>query len=284
MTGNNRAVLCIGLLAAIGFGGGSAEAGQQQWSSQYVDWTSDGQVTSVYNIDQVVWIAKPNVTSYWPMQWEWAGDSGTGGYMGLQQGATAQDGTVRFSIWNATQAKGSNCMPFGGEGIGETCTLNVKISPKKWYRLRLWRLSGNWWGGWLIDTTSTGALRERMIGRILAPTAAGPDPNQVNNFVEYWGDSVAECKDVPLSKVAFLAPALNYQGAGSGIYAGYYTYAGSTKADGNLCTTGTESTGAFITAEPRDFGFAQGVVMYLGGTLKQHTLSASLTPPPLPND
>jgi len=276
--------MSIGLVVTMGLGTLSAAAGQQQWSSQYVNWTSDGRVTSVYNIDQVVWVAKPNVTSFWPMQWSWSGTSGTGGYMGLQEGATSQDGTVRFSVWNATRAKGSNCKPFGGEGIGETCTLNLKISPKKWYRLRLWRVSGNWWGGWLIDATSTGALRQRLIGKILAPTAAGPDPSQVYNFVEYWGNSVPECRDVPLSKVAFAAPQLNYQGTGTGLYSGHYTYAGSTKATGNLCSTGTESTGAFITAEPRDFGFAQGVVMYLGGRPSQHTLSPTLTPPPLPDN
>lgn len=278
---NLAGALFFSALAASGIDAGSASAQQQQWSSQYLQWTSDHLVTDIYNIDQVVWLPSPNNNSWGPMQWTFNG-GGSGGYTGLQQGDDTQTQTARFSIWNATRARGLNCQPFGGEGVGQTCTIPVKIDSSKLYRLRLWRVKGNWWGAWLITTDVTGALVEHRIGTILAPTAASPDPASVTNFVEYFGPAVAQCKDVPLSITGFTPPTLNYQGGG--IYQGHYTYAGSTKAPGNVCSDGTETVGAFISAKRHNFGFANGVMTFLGATPDKHRLSPTKhpTPPALP--
>ncbi len=269
---------------------GNASPGQQQWSSQYVNWTFDGKVKEVWNIDQQVWFPQPNNSSYWPVQWTFSGGGDVGGYMGIQQQAVASDQNVRFSIWNATAAQGSNCKPFGGEGIGQTCTLSIQIDINKFYRLRLWRLAeepdGQWWGGWLIEVGAKGVLTEHFIGQIKAPAGMNTvDPNSITNFVEYFGDSFATCDSVPLSIVGFTPPAVNYNGAGSGSYQGYSSYQGSTKASGNHCVTGKEDNGAFISAKPYNFGFANGVMMFLGGTLGQHMLDPKThpTPPDMPD-
>jgi hypothetical protein len=262
----------------------SALAGQQQWSSQYVSWQSDGHASAIYDIDQVVWVPQHADSSFWTLQWGFLG-SDSGGYLGLQQEASAKDQTVRFSIWNATRAKGLHCRPFGGEGVGETCILAVKIDPKKFYRLRLWQAVNRWWGAWLIEADSTGVLTERMVGQIRVPRGATtPDPASVTNFVEYFGDEFPLCSSVPLSITGFSPPMLNYQG--SGAYGGSYSYVGSTKATDNHCTTGNEDNGAIISAKPYDFGFANGVMMFLGGTPPDQKLSRKKhpTPPPLPND
>jgi hypothetical protein len=261
----------------------SAHADQQKWSSQYLTWTPDGTVKEVWNIDQLVWIPQPNADSYWPMQWQFA-RLGSVGYMGLQQ-ADGGSQNVRFSIWNATAASGSSCKAFGGEGVGQTCTLPVKISTGKYYRLRLWRLDadkdGQWWGGWLIEGDGKGGLVEHMIGSIKAPAGATViDPGSISNFAEYWGDAVPHCAKVPLSIVGFTPPAVNYKGKGTGVYEGHYRYNGSNKASGNHCSTGRENDGALISAKPFNFGFANGVMMFLGGTSAFHTLDPKKHPTP----
>ena len=280
---------CTSALSLLLAGAGAARADQQQWASQYVGWKATGNAGPVYNIDQEVWIPQPNATSYWPLQFGFVGISG-GAYIGLQQ-ASGGSQNVRFSIWNATKANGTNCEAYGGEGVGQTCTLNVTIDPNKFYRLRVWKVNteadGQWWGGWLIEADSSGKLVQHEIGSIKAPAGASfIDPNSLSNFVEFWGQHIAPCKDVPLSVAGFTPPAVNYNGAGSGSYRGYYTYNGSTKATGNLCTTGAESNGALITAKPDNFGFANGVLMFLGGSSTQPVLDPKThpTPPDMPNN
>jgi hypothetical protein len=266
-----------------------ASAGQQKWASQYVNWKSDGQVSEVTNIDQQIWIVHPSDGGYWPMQWGYTGLT-YGGYMGLQQsGINGQQ--VRFSIWNAIAAEGEDCKPFGGEGVGQTCTLSVKIETNRLYRLRLWRLDatsdGQWWGGWLITTARNGAPVEHYIGRIKARAEAKTiKPNSIRNFAEYFGSSFSTCNKVPLSIVGLSPPALNSKGKGTGAYQGYTTYSGSKRAAGNLCATGKENVGAAITVTPYDFGFANGVMMFLGATPSQHTLDPKKNPmpPAVPNN
>jgi hypothetical protein len=275
------ATISISLVCAAAL---PASAGQQQWASQYVSWQPDGHASAIYDIDQVVWIPRSANSSFWTLQWGFLG-ANSGGYLGLQQEGSAEDQTVRFSIWNATKAKGSHCEPFGGEGVGWTCTLAVRIDPKKFYRLRFWKDVHRWWGAWLIEADSNGVLTEHLVGRIEAPSGAKtPDPASVTNFVEYFGPDVPLCSSVPLSITGFTPPMLNYQG--SGAYEGAYSYFGSTKAADNHCTTGNEDNGAIISAKPYDFGFANGVIMFLGGTSADQKLSRKRhpTPSPLPND
>lgn len=272
----------IGAVALIATQAGPALADQQKWSSQYVHWSFDDAVEEVWNIDQQVWIPVPNTAGYWPVQWGW-NDLSDGGYMGLQQGHGSQN--VRFSIWNATEASGSDCRTFGGEGIGYTCELPVQIDAGKFYRLRLWRTEaaddGQWWGAWLIEENAPGELVEHHIGQIKAPVAAKTiDPQSISNFAEYFGPAVPACEDVPLSIVGFTPPAVNYHGAGTGAYGGYSSFSHSDKADGNQCEDGTEGQGAFITAKTYDFGFAEGAMVFMGGQTSDHDLDDAKHPTP----
>jgi hypothetical protein len=100
-------------------------AQQQQWASQYVKWTFDKPV-DVWNIDQQVWFPQPNNDSFMPLQWSWK-NAEVGGYLGLQQADGAASQNVRFSLWDATEAQGTNCRKFDGEGKGYTCILPVNI-------------------------------------------------------------------------------------------------------------------------------------------------------------
>jgi hypothetical protein len=277
------------LLLAIFANFNVAFAQQQKWASQYVKWTFDKSV-DVWNIDQQVWVPEPNQTSYMPLQWSWKGGNGDGGYMGLQQADNPASQNVRFSLWNATEAQGRDCRKFGGEGVGYTCTLPVRIDPAKFYRLRLWKLDavkdGQWWGGWLIDVEN-GKLTEHLIGKIKVSASYNfVDPSSITNFVEFWGDHVAPCGKVPASVIGFTPPAVNYQGKGSGSYEAYSKYSGSDRASGNVCMNGTESNGALITARRYNFGFANGVMMFLGGPSKTPVFDSKKypTPPGMPNN
>jgi hypothetical protein len=274
-------VICVNLNVAF--------AQQQQWASQYVSWTLDNSL-DVWNIDQQVWVPESNNDGFWPLQWSWRGGNGVGGYIGLQQGNDSTAQQVRFSLWKATEAKGTSCKKFGGEGIGYTCVLPVTIDTGKFYRLRLWRLQadgdGQWWGAWLIEVEN-GVLTEHAIGQIKVPLSFKfVDPASITNFVEYFGPAVNQCDKVPLSVIGFTPPAVNYHGKGTGVYGGYSTYKGSRRAQDNICVSGKEEKGAFVTVKPFKFGFANGVMMFLGGASKEPTLNPQShpTPPDMPDN
>lgn len=258
-----------------------ATAQQQQWASQYAYWNFEENITDVWNIDQQVWITKSNVSSFWPVQWDWVAKPGVGGYLGLQE---QNDGStnVRFSLWNATASAGTKCRKFGGEGVGETCALTIKIDATKFYRYRVWRLDadkdGQWWGGWLIEADAKGVLKEHFIGKIKVPLDYNKiDIHSISNFVEFFGTTISPCDQVPLSIVGFTPPAVNYKG--KGVYSGYSIFKGSTKASGNICVNGTESNGALVTPFKYNFNFAKGVVMFLGGNKSEHKKSDIPTSP-----
>ncbi len=253
-------------------------AQQQQWASQYVKWSFEKTI-DVWNIDQQVWIPIPNNDSFMPLQWNWKG-SEIGGYLGLQQANNIASQNVRFSLWNATEAQGTNCQKFGGEGIGYTCVLPVKIDPKKMYKYRLWKLDtakdGQWWGGWLIEVDN-GKFIEHLIGKIkVAPAYKTVDSSSITNFVEFWGSHISPCGKVPGSVIGFTPPAVNYMGKETGNYEATSKYSGSDRAEGNVCRNGTENNGSLVTAKPYNFGFANGVMMFLGGSNKTPILDSKI--------
>ena len=259
----------------------TANAQQQLWASQYVKWKFNDSL-DVWNIDQQVLVPVTSNSGYWPLQWSWRGGQGVGGYMGLQQGSDSTKQQVRFSLWNAIEAKGQNCTKFSGEGVGYSCVLPITIEANQFYKLRLWRLhadkeqpdkEGQWWGGWVTEFKN-GELIDHAIGQIKVPLSYNVvDPISITNFVEYFGPRVNQCDQVPYSVVGFTPPAVNYQGDETGVYGGYSTYAGTYRATENICNRGNESRGAFVTAKPYDFGFADGVMVFLGGANKQPRLN-----------
>jgi hypothetical protein len=269
--------------------GNIASAQQQQWASQYVKWTF-GKSVDVWNIDQQVWVPVPNQTIFVPLQWDWKGSNGVGGYLGLQQANDTASQNVRFSLWNATEAQGTSCRKFDGEGKGYTCVLPVMIDTKKMYRYRLWKMEaakdGQWWGGWLIEVEN-GKLIEHYIGKIkVAASYTRVEPFSITNFVEFWGDHIAPCGKVPGTVVLFTPPAVNSKGKGTGTYEAYSKYSGSDRAQGNICKKGTESDGSLITARRYNFGSALGVMMFLGGSNANPNLDKKKfpTPPDMPGN
>jgi hypothetical protein len=134
-----------------------------------------------------------------------------GGYMGLQTDANrpgmARGKIAIFSIWNSTSAvKGdatSFCLPFGGEGIGQSCRLPYEWVAGRTYRMHVGMVSANQWRASVRDETSA---IETIIGTIQTPAGAGALTGGVGNFVEYYGPSFPGCAALAKSVVAFQAP------------------------------------------------------------------------------
>lgn len=257
---------------------------QQEWASQYVSWDFPATTKEdVWNIDQQVWVPRPNEFSFWPFQWTWS-ELDFGGYLGLQQcGEGVQQ--ARFSLWNALEAQGPNQNEqFGGEGLGCTSTMRLEIDPNRFYVLRLWKMEkesdGQWWSGWLMNSSDDGSVVEHLIGRIKAPTGCEfASVSSITNFVEYWGPQKSHCANVPTSSVAFAQPAIN--SIGNGQHQCLATFRESTKSEKNLCSTGREQCGALISAKPIALGTIAGVMMNLGGHPEDHVGIQCPQPPSL---
>lgn len=277
---NRLGSLVLFAIAAVG----PAGAGQQKWAANYLNWSFEGDSSAVINIDQEFWIAQSAPDSFWVFDWTFE-DSADGGYVGLQQ--QGLETRARFSIWNATEARGAACETFGGEGVGYTCTLPTALEPGKRYRLRLWRLDADadaqWWGAWLIEQDASGKLVERQIGEIKAPAGSQSiAPDSISNFMEFFGEAVTACRDIPLAVVGFAPPALNADGQGA--YGRYGSFAGSSAPDGNGCKIGDEDNGALVTVVPRDFTPGAGALGFMGATRDAHDTdpAAYPIPPALP--
>ena len=228
--------------------------GQQQNANLASEWTFGGSAAGFWNVDQQMKVEQRAPSTYWAMQWDWAGLN-YGGYLGLQTNGNRMDGstgdTALFSLWNATAASGPNCGVFGGEGNGYSCRLAYPITTGTYYRYRIWRgasdAGGQWWGAW-IENASTGA--ETYLGSM---RVAGGDTlaTGVLNFVEYFGTAVT-CGTVPRSQAVWTQPAANSEGNGNYQYGA--SYAGMTKGS---CTGGS--------ASPVNLGWTSGVRVVLGG-------------------
>jgi hypothetical protein len=243
-------VLLLAVLASVAL----AAPARAENAHVYANWNLDA--AEIWNIDQTVRIDQKGASTYWASLWRWNDDSGSSGaYMGLQTGGHRTDGsegeTAIFSVWDATEADG-NCGPFGGEGIGVSCTVPFAFVAGRSYRYRLWRLEpgddeGQWWGAWIIDLT-TGI--ETRIGAILVPGAATGAIGQ-SNFAEYFGPYTT--KDaVPRSVATFARPQAIFVAAG--------TYEASATAFSK-----DAGNGAYTLVEDATLGDAKAARTTLGG-------------------
>ncbi|GLY04492.1 DUF3472 domain-containing protein [Actinoplanes sp. NBRC 101535] len=225
----------VATTALVAVSAAPAQAVQHQNANIAARWNFNG-ATGFWNIDQRVQVTRKARNSYWAMQWGFTSTPNEAGYMGLQTDARRPNGSTGdlaiFSLWNATNARGSSCGRFGGEGTGWSCRLPYTIDVRTDYRYRVWRLEadggGQWWGAWVLNVR-TGV--EQQIGAIRV--AGGKNlMTPPLNFSEYWGDAVS-CDAVPRSVAVFTQPAANQQRPG--VYQHGSRFAGSTRG---ACTGG----------------------------------------------
>ena len=203
----HRVFLLVGLIAMGSVGPLSSHpawAQQFTWGAVWQIWSPLSVPAS--NVDTWMWPSMANDAMFFAQVFS---IENGGSYMGLQQEG---DGSrkVRFSIWNATAfrasaGEGADCRPFGGEGVGMTCTIPYAWETGRWYRLRIRMLDsdtqGHWWGAWVMDD----AGREQRVGDILRP---GPELiGATYSFNEFYG--LAEglsCGQPPPSSVYIYRP------------------------------------------------------------------------------
>jgi hypothetical protein len=267
----------------------AAAGGQQQYANAYTDWNF-GQAKDIWNIDQQIWIPVTANASQWVLVWKWTLDEAHGGYLGFNTDEKKKAQAI-FSLWNGDSAKGPNCMEFDGEGAGYSCRKTFALDSAKYYRLRLWRLNaddkGQWWGAWIIEEDKNGKLVEHALGSIRVEKkfdTVHPRSGMVQNFSEYFGDSVAECGAVPSTIAVFTPPAANYKGAGTGAYSFYSKYAARNHSK-NPCVDGKEPEGAMFTVkehELKNLG-TKGAIISLGGNPPSNLPAGTLEPKDMPD-
>ena len=145
-----------------------------------------------------------DTTYFWAHQFRLVG--GEGGYLGLQTKGNRADGSLGkmaiFSVWDAVGAEGRG-PPFGNEGSGWSCRIPYLWEAGRAYRLRVWTPGASWWAASVVDDAGG---REHEIGRIRVPEAWGGLDAWSVMWTEYYGGPLAQCSDMPYSRVVFHTP------------------------------------------------------------------------------
>lgn len=256
----HKSAFAAGLALALAAATPAAHAQQQQWAAAYVEWTVPAAPAQAATLSQDLAVFEPALASFFTLNWDFQGTEG--GYIGLQSDETGQT-NARFSLWNATVARGAACRPFDGEGVGMTCVLPLPIEPGRVYRVEVVRgatdAAGQWWTGYISDHGPNGTRARQSIGEIqVAAGSTQIDPATLHNFSEYWGNAVRACRDVPMSAAVFVAPTLNGVAGHTPI---------GTRPDGHPCARGTERSGAVASHAPlTTVNGMPAMVLVLGGT------------------
>jgi|CXWL01.1.fsa_nt_gi hypothetical protein len=252
------------LLSACAMAAPAQAQQQQQWAAAYIDWRFPEGTADIDRIAQDIAVVEPARASFFTLNWDFT--AGDGGYIGLQSDVDGAS-NVRFSLWNATAARGDACRRFDGEGVGMTCVLPMAIDTDRFYRVRVLRgdanARGQWWSGWIDVVDAAGQTRALKIGDLqVSSDLTAIAPASVYNFNEFWGDAVGACRDVPLSAAVFVAPSVQLGERGARIFASAPV---GRRPDGHPCGAGRERTGAAAS----HVGVARegnaAMVMVLGG-------------------
>jgi hypothetical protein len=251
-----------------------AAADQQLWAAAYVDWSFAENAASAARVDQDIRVAEPARASFFTLNWDF--EVGEGGYIGLQSDEAGAH-NVRFSLWNATSARGATCRRFDGEGVGMTCELPWRIAPDAFYRVHVVRgaadAGGQWWSGWIDTRDADGRVAQTRIGDLrVAASANAINPATIYNFSEFWGDAVAACQDVPLSAAIFTPPRVSVSATGVANVA--FNPVGR-RPDGHVCN-GRERTGAVSRHARVALDDGPGMVLTLGGSVSANEAMARL--------
>ncbi|GAM99037.1 hypothetical protein U91I_02674 [alpha proteobacterium U9-1i] len=242
-----------------------AAAEQQQWAAAYVDWTFAEDATAAARAEQEIRVAEPGRASFFTLNWDF--EVGEGGYIGLQSDEAGAH-NVRFSLWNATSARGAACRRFDGEGVGMTCELPWAISADAFYRVRVVRgaadAGGQWWSGWIDRREAGGRVVQTRIGDLrVAASSNAINPATIYNFSEFWGDAVPACRDVALSAAIFAPPRIGASTTGAVSTARNPV---GRRPDGHLCN-GRERSGAVSRHTPIALDSGPGMILTLGGSI-----------------
>ncbi len=180
----------------------------------YTDWNWPSSSAGFNSFEwQVTVLTDPTPAGYfWSHQYRF--NNGEGGYSGLQsQGTRRADGSrgklAIFSLWNTTVSQGPACGKFGGEGVGQSCSVAYEWVANHAYKLRISKISadsgGTWWGSWVKDT---GTNSETFIGQIKVPQSWGGLGKSSVMWTENFS-AFTSCNNLIHSSVIFGIPVAN---------------------------------------------------------------------------
>ena len=216
---------------------------QEQNDNVYVFWNYTNR-TDITDIQQTLSPLQLQSGTFWAMDWTFTGQT-YGGYMGLQTDANGNPNIAIFSVWNATVvgSPGVNayCLPFGGEGVGESCRLPYSFVKSGDYRLNVDNVgpdpvnSGDYL--WSASVTDLGSGVTQTIGVISAPPMTSTI-NSPMNFTEYFGQSFP-CGTSPTSQIQWSPPVASLTGGVP--FSDTSTY-GGTRYGGDACSASSVTT------------------------------------------
>jgi hypothetical protein len=139
-------------------------------------------------------------------------NGGEVGYIGIQEGDHGR--AAYFSIWgaiSATASTGAICENGADGAPGKSCHITYNWVAGHNYRLRVWALSPNTWGGWVKDL-NTGI--EKQIATITVPNNWGWLSSNSVVWTEYYAANTpsrrpSSCSAVPYTRVLFSEPTAN---------------------------------------------------------------------------
>ncbi|MGC1548001.1 MAG: ricin-type beta-trefoil lectin domain protein [Rhodanobacter sp.] len=179
----------------------------------YTNYAFAPTVTGLDSVDFAITVnTDPGYQSnlYWSNQFDLVGAKGSGGYTGMQSNG-GDPRMFLFSVWNATEskpgAKGSYCLRFGGEGVGQSCRMAHEWKQGHTYRFHVAFEGDRWLGVTVTDLTSHESFK---LGSIR--TAANQiSPKGMVNWAEYfeWNEPDASCYDQPYTSADFALPSGN---------------------------------------------------------------------------
>ncbi|MCP4111412.1 MAG: hypothetical protein GY749_38770 [Desulfobacteraceae bacterium] len=221
-------------------------SGQHQWGSSYADWYN---VTWGIVFEQTIQLEQVALKSFHTNTFSLSDASG--GYIGLQTRDISNDGTietnVRYSVWNTDESEGEQCSSFGGEGVGQTCTIKpLELLLGINYTVRVERLTtetdGSWWQGSVVNESSG---EVHIIGKIKVPHTGNERLIRAGgNFSEYFGPKAIDCQSVPQSIVNWQAPQVTDE-AENTVVSGFRSFS-KANPSASCSDAGVEASGEII--------------------------------------
>ncbi len=207
------AAAALSLAAGLGLGiTGSAQANEDGWGDTPGTYTNYAFPAGTGDLSSVTWsttvTADPGFTSHTFWSHQFGFNKGNGAYVGMQDNG-GEDQLFLFSVWDVTEAKpgsdGSWCQDFDGEGIGESCRINVPWKAGDTYTYTVAYEGDGWFGATIDDTTDGTSFK---LGSIRTP-ATGISTAGMVDWVEYyeWSMTRSTCLQQPYGAATFGLPA-----------------------------------------------------------------------------
>lgn len=178
----------------------------------YTNYRFGPTVTALHSVDFGITVKTDpgyRASVFWSNQFSLVGTH-SGGYTGMQSNG-GDPRMFLFSVWDATEAragtKGSQCVSFGGEGVGRSCRMAHDWQQGHTYRFHIAYEGNRWLGVTVTDLTTHQSFK---LGSIRT-ASSGISPFGMVNWTEYfeWNSADSNCFNQPYASAEFNLPSGN---------------------------------------------------------------------------